>query len=140
MADESATPDLVELWQEANKSFNERDLDAAVRFYAPDAVLDATRTIGSALRGRVEIRSSYEDWFAAYEELKVALEEPFDLGNGVAFGIARQEGRLHGSTRYVQQREGVITLWAEGLVTNQVFYQDIDEARAVAERLVQERG
>jgi hypothetical protein len=40
----------------------------------------------------------------------------------------------------VQQREGVITLWAEGLVTNQVFYQDIDEARAVAERLVQERG
>jgi hypothetical protein len=82
----------------------------------------------------------YEDWFAAYEELKVALEEPFDLGNGVAFAIVRQEARLLGSTGYVPQREGVIATYWEGLVTNQVFWQDIDEARAAAERLAKERA
>jgi ketosteroid isomerase-like protein len=52
MPEESTTPDLVELWQQANKAFNERDLDAVMRFWAPDAVLDVTRTLGIAERGR----------------------------------------------------------------------------------------
>jgi ketosteroid isomerase-like protein len=140
MPEESTTPDLFEVWRQANNAFNERDLDAVMRFYARDAVLDAGRTLGIVERGREAIRGIYDDWFAAYGELKVALEEPFDLGNGVAFAVLHQEGRLLGARGYLQRREGVISVLAEGLVTNQVFYQDIDEARAAAERLAEERA
>jgi ketosteroid isomerase-like protein len=140
VSEESTTPDLVQLWQQRCEAFNRRDLDATLWFYAPDAVLDVTRTVGITAEGSAAIRSFYEDWLAAYEELTVALEEPVDLGNGVTFAITRQDARLLGSTGYVQQREGVIAVWVDGLMTRHVFRQDIGEARAAAERLAEERG
>jgi hypothetical protein len=38
VAEESTTPDLVELVRLLNEAFNRRDWDAVERFYAPDAV------------------------------------------------------------------------------------------------------
>jgi hypothetical protein len=42
----------------------------------------------------------------------------------------------------VQQREGWVWVWVDGLITSHTTYPeaDIDEARAAAERLAQERG
>jgi len=139
MSEDSATPDLVEVWRHANEVLNEGDLDAAIEFYAADAVLDTTRTLGSVDRGREAIRGKYEEWFAAYEELKVGVEELVDIGNGVAFAVLHQKGRLLGATGYLEQREGVIGIFSDGLVTSLVFYRDIDEGRAVAERLAEKR-
>jgi ketosteroid isomerase-like protein len=41
MSEESTTPDLVERVQRIVAAMNARDFDAAMSFYAPDAVLDA---------------------------------------------------------------------------------------------------
>ena len=70
----------------------------------------------------------------------MALEDPVDLVNGVTFAIVRSSARLLGSTGYVQQREGVLAVWVDGVIKSQVFWQDIDQARAAAERLAEERG
>ena len=113
-----------------------------MRFYALGALFDATRTVGVMCEGRDAIRSLIQDWFGAYEEWEFELEETLDRGNGVVFAAVRQHARATGTTGYVQQREGFVYVWVEGLIARLTIhpYTDIDEARAAAERLVEERA
>ena len=126
----------------AAEAANRRDVDALMAFYAPDALMDGTRTIGGLWRGRAAIRGLVEDWMGAYEEVEWAVEEPVDLGNGVAFAVVSQKGRPVGVAGYVQQREGWVWFWVDDLIASLTFYleADIDEARTAAERLAEERG
>jgi ketosteroid isomerase-like protein len=140
MFEESTTPDLVELVDGAFEAVNRSDLDGLMRFYAPDAFVDMTRTVGVVLQGRAALRGVVEDWMGAYEEMEWAHHESLDLGNGVLFAVVRQKGRPVGTTGYVQQPEGWVWVWADGLIVSHTIYQDIDEARAAAERLAEERG
>jgi len=67
----------------------------------------------------------------------VVKEEFVDLGSGVVFSVYCQKGRPVGVTGYVQQREGRVSVWVDGLIASATVYPeaDIDEARAAAERL-----
>jgi uncharacterized protein (TIGR02246 family) len=138
MAEESTTPDLLELTRRAIEAGNRRDLDAAASSFAPDAVFEG-RALGDIFEGRAAIRSFFEEWFGAYEELEVGLEEVRDLGNGVVFAVVIQNGRLVGSAGHIRQREGWVFVWVRGLIAR-LTASDIDEACAAAERLAQERG
>jgi uncharacterized protein (TIGR02246 family) len=137
MAEESTTPYPVELVGRAFEAANRRDLDAVAGSFAEDATFDG-RALGDHFEGRAAIRSFLEDWFGAYEELEVGLEEVRDLGNGVVFAVVVQNGRPAGSAGHVRQREGWIFLWERGLIARLSIY-DPDEARAGAERLAAER-
>ncbi len=141
MSEESTTPDLVELVCATLGAASRRDLDGLMAFYASDAVLDTTPTVGEQLRGRVAIRYFVEEWMNAYEEVEWTAEESVALGNGVVFAIVRQAARLVGSTAYVRQCEGWVWVWVDDLVASHAVYPeaDIDEARAAAERLAEER-
>jgi hypothetical protein len=57
------------------------------------------------------------------------------------FALVRQAGRPFASTGYVRQCEGWVWVWVDDLIVSLTFYPeaDIDEARAAAERLAQER-
>jgi ketosteroid isomerase-like protein len=142
MSEESTTPSLVELVRQSAEAANRRDVDGLMAFYAPDALMDGTRTIVGRWRGRAAIRGVVEDWIGGYEEVEWAAEEPVDLGNGVVFALVRQAGRPVGSTGYVRQCEGWVWVWADGLIASVTTYPeaDIGEARATAERLAEERG
>jgi hypothetical protein len=50
MAEEPTTHDLVERLRQSAQAGTRRDLDAALSVYAPDAVMDLTRTVGIAPR------------------------------------------------------------------------------------------
>ena len=67
------------------------------------------------------------------------LEEALDLGNGVTFVALRQEGRPVGSSGVVQLHYGVVSEWEGDVLMRVTNYPDIDEARAVAEHLAEER-
>jgi len=138
MSDESTTPDLVELVRRQFEAGNRRDLDAVTSSFAPDAVVDG-RVVGDHFEGRAAIRSFIEDWFGTYEELEFGLEEVRDLGYGIVFAVVVQNGRPAGSAGHVRQREGWVYVWVRGLIARLRTY-DVDEARAAAERLAQERG
>jgi ketosteroid isomerase-like protein len=138
MREESTTPDLAELTRRAIEAGNRRDLDAVMSFYAEDAVFDG-RAAGTLFEGRAAIRGFTEDWFGAYEELDIELEEVSHLGNGVVFAVVIQDGRPVGSGGHLRQREGWVVLWVRGLIAR-LTASDIDEARAAAERLAEERG
>ena len=134
---ESTTPDLVKLVRAHFEAGNRRDLDAVTSNFAPDAVLDG-RVPGDHFEGRAAIRSFVEEWFGTYEELEFGLEEVLDLGNGVVFAVVTQNGRPVGSASHLRQREGWVYVWVGGLIVRLTTY-DVDEGRAAAERLAEER-
>ena len=141
-AEEPTTPDLVELVRRAFEAANRRDLDAVVGFFASDTVFEA-RGVGGPFEGGAAFRSFLEDWFGAYEELELKLEDVRDLGSGVVFAVVVQEGVLAGSSGHgrVGHREGWVFLWERGLIARHAtLYADINEGRAAAEALAESRG
>jgi ketosteroid isomerase-like protein len=138
MSEESTTPDLVELARRFFAAVNRRDLDAVESFYAPDAVLRGAE-IGT-FEGPAAIRRLFEDMASPYEEFQGDIEEIIDLGNGVAFAVTIGKGRPVGSSGKVHLRFASVVMWTEGVIEQQTNYMDIDQARAAAERLAEERG
>src|SRR2546429_9038533 len=109
-------------------------------FYAPDAVWDSSPLGMEVYEGQAAIRRFFADWWGSYEQFEMALEEALDLGNGVAFALAIQKGRPAGSSSEVRLRYAAVAVWENGLIVRVTNYTDIDEARAAAERLAEERG
>jgi uncharacterized protein (TIGR02246 family) len=136
MAEESTTPDLLELVGRAFEAANRRDLDAVASSFAEDATFEGR--VGD-FDGRTAIRSFLEDWFGTYEELEFGLEEVRDLGNGVVFAVVVQNGRPAGSGGPVRQREGWVFVWVRDLIAR-LTTSEVNQARAAAERLAGERG
>jgi ketosteroid isomerase-like protein len=140
MSEESTTSDLVELARRSLESGNGRDFDAMINFYAPDPVWDMSPMGLGSYEGLVAIRGFLEDWLGAYEEFEIEPEEILDLGNGVTLAVIRQGGRPVGSSGRVQLRYASVAIWVEGVMVRVTNYTDINEARADAERLAEERG
>jgi ketosteroid isomerase-like protein len=140
MHEESTTPDLVELLRRRVKAVDRGDIDAMTSFLASDAVWDSTPMGMEVYDGREAIRRFFGDWWSAYETYQAEVEEILDLGEEVTFAVVIFKARPIGSSGEVRLRYGVITEWVEGVVVRDTNYTDIDEARAAAERLAEERG
>ena len=139
-AEETATPDLVELVRESGEAFNRGDLDAAASCYAPDAVWDGSNLGLEVFTGVAAVRSVLGDLRRGYEEYEEAVIEGRDLGNGVWFIVTRLNARLVGSPATVQELWAFTSVWRAKLIEPVVMSRDIDAARAAAERLAQERA
>jgi ketosteroid isomerase-like protein len=140
MPQESTTPDLVELTSRQLEAANRGDLDAFMSVFAPDAVYDASRDGLGVYEGPLAIRGLIGGWWSAFEDFRLTPQEFLDLGNGVAFAVLRHDGRPAGSTGYLNTRQAYVFIVVAGLVARMTVYSDIDEARAAAKRLAEERG
>jgi ketosteroid isomerase-like protein len=141
MSEESTTPDLVERLRRFNEAFNSRDVNRAITFFWPDATWDASVIGLAAYEGHAAIREFFEEWQGSYAEFSLnRLEEVTALGHGITFAIGILTGRLKGASGELQLRWALVAEWAEGLIARAMAYTDIDEARAAAERLAEERG
>jgi ketosteroid isomerase-like protein len=138
MPEESATPDLVELATRVREAVNRRDFDAVESFYAPDAVVHGVEA--GTFEGAPAIRRLFEDMAGSYEEFRGEAEELVDLGNGVTFGVFVLTCRPVGSSGEFRFRWASVATWTDSVIEREMRDVDIDEARAAAERLVQERG
>jgi len=139
VAEESTTPDLEALTQRLLDATNARDFDAVISLYAPEAVWDTTETFG-VFQGRQAIRGFLEEWIGTYEEVEFEVEERRNLGHDVIFAVVKTRGRLPGSTGWIHLRYASVVTWVGGLIERSAAYRDIDEGRAAAERLAEERG
>jgi ketosteroid isomerase-like protein len=140
MPEESTTPDLVELVRRSVEAANVGEMDGIMAFYATDAVWDMSSLGMGTFEGQAAVRGFLEDWFVSYEEWGQQLTEVQDLGGGVTFGVLIQKGRPVGSSGEVELRYAAVTQWENGTVKRITNYSDIDQARAAAERLAEERG
>jgi hypothetical protein len=110
-------------------------------FFTPDAVWDLSPVGMGTFEGRAAIRSFAEDWLGAYEEFETKPEEIHEVGNGVSWAIISLNARPVGSSGYVQLRYAAVSIWRrDWLAQRTTNYTEIDEARAAAERLAEERG
>jgi ketosteroid isomerase-like protein len=138
MTEEPTTPDLVALVRKQVEALNRRDLDGVMSNVAEDGILDG-RAPGTFSEGHAAIRRFVEDWWDAYEELDYELEEVSHLGGEVVFAVVIQDGRLVGSDGHVRQREGWVYLCVGGSIAR-LTTSEVDQARAAAERIAEERG
>ena len=60
----------VEQIRQAAEAANRGDRDAAMRFVAPDAVWDTSRTGVGKFEGAAAIRCHWEDWRRSYEAMQ----------------------------------------------------------------------
>ena len=145
MSQESTTPDLEEAIRRCVEALNRRDFDAALSLYTPDVVLELP-PLGSAvleggpLIGHEAMRKVWEDLTESFHDFEFEGEDFNNLGSGVTFGVLVQRARPRGSDGFVESRLGVVATWRDGRIAHARMYQDVDEARAAAERLAQERG
>ena len=142
MAEDPATLDLVDLTRRFAETASCGDLDELVGFFARDGVWDMSPAGMGTFEGRGAIRGLLEDWFAGYAKYEIKVHEIVNLGNGVVFAITRQNGLLADSTSGGVLREvwAYPFLWIDGMLARLTTYADVDEGRAVAERLAEERG
>ncbi len=89
MAEEFTTPGLETLTRQAFDAWNRRDLDAAMRLWAPDAVWEVG-PLGTKLEGVAAIRQFLEGWIGAFEDLEIDVERFLEVGNGVVFVVLIQ--------------------------------------------------
>jgi hypothetical protein len=138
--EEATTPDLAGLTRLAFDAANQRDIDAVMAFFAPDAVF-GREDLGEVFEGRAAIRGFVEEWFGAFPEGRYEVEEFVVLDDRVVLVLVNQQGRPVGGHGQVHQREGWAICWsASGLIVRLTVHADIDEAHAAAERLTAERG
>jgi ketosteroid isomerase-like protein len=140
MPEGATTPDVVELTRRSVEALNRRDLDTALSAYGPNSVWDNSAFGLGTNDGFAAIRRFVEDWYSSYQELEIEIEENLDLGHGVVLGVFVQKGRPLGSTGHLELRYALVAVFVGGIIERTQGYTDIDEARAAAERLAQERG
>ncbi len=138
MAEESATPDLVALVRSSCQAAS--CTEEFVGFMAQDAVFDIAPYGLGTYEGRAAIRGFWEGWLDAIEDYAIEIEEILDLGNGVAFSVLISVGRPRGSSGEIRVPCAIVGVWRERLLERFTMYADIDEGRAAAERLAEERG
>ncbi len=139
MSEESTTLDLVELARRQLDAAKRGDVDAALGFFAPGAVWELV-ALDTKAEGVAAIRSFLEDWWGTFEDLEVDAEEVVEIGDGVTLSVVLQSGRPAGSTGRVSYRLATVAQWVDDLIVRAANYTDIDEARAAAERLAEERA
>ena len=140
MPTDSTTPEAFKSMRRTMMAFSRGDFDAQMSVYAPNAVLDMSARGLGMFEGLTAIRGFWEDYYRSFEDLRFEIEEAVDLGHGVIFAIVRQDARPAGSGARVRTREAWVSAWDGGVFTRGSSYDDIDEARAAAERLAEERG
>jgi ketosteroid isomerase-like protein len=140
MSEESTTPDHAELTRLVFASANGSDFDAMMGFFGPDSVWDVAPWGLGSHAGLAPIRHFLEGWIGSFDEYHVVIEELRDLGNGVVFAVATQYAHSAHAPGELRLRYAPVFVWADGVAARVTHYRDIDEARAAAERLAEERG
>jgi hypothetical protein len=140
MSEESMTPDLDELFRRLIEAYNRADLDAIGGLFAPEAVLDLSDRGVGVFEGRESVCGFLADYFGSFDDLTYGPEEFLDLGRGISFAVVRQDARPVGVTGWVTTREGWVGEWVGGMVMRGSTHTDVDESRAGAERLVEQRA
>jgi ketosteroid isomerase-like protein len=141
MPEEPRTPDLVELVRRSFEAVNRADLNAWMGFWAPEAVWDFSPIGVGTFEGLAAIRGMYEDWVGGYDGYQIEPSEILDLGNDVVLAVTTQTGTPAGSAASTQEVWAYTGVFAGRKFARVVAYgSDVEQARAAAERLAEERG
>jgi hypothetical protein len=96
--------------------------------------------VAERFEGRTAIRGFLEDWLGMFEQYETKPDEILELGHGVVFVTNCLTARLPGSDAGLRMRDAHVYEWVERMIVRVTLDTDIDQARAAAERLAEERA
>jgi SnoaL-like domain len=140
MSEKSPTPDLVESTHRLHRLLNSRDLDAVTDLFVPGSVWDASRWGLGSHEAPNSLRQFLEDWIGSFDAYELTVQEIQDLGNGIVFAVFLHAADLRGGGGSLRVRSSAVLDWEAGQLVALTSYREMDEARAGAERLAEERG
>ena len=115
-------------------AFNRRDIEGALKDWAPDAIWDWTSSRGfdaRVFRGHHEIRAFWERFLEAFDEIRVDVEAVLEVEDGLV---------IQQNVTYLQGRDGIDvharSAWLitvrDGQLTLLTLYQTNQEALEAA--------
>ena len=124
----------VEIVRRATDAYNRRDVDWLVENWAPDAVLDWSRSRGfeaGVYRGHEEIRAFTEQFLAAWDEIRIEIDIPIEVEDDVLVveNVTYFRGRDGIET---QARSSWLVTFRDGHQTSLTLYQTKQEALEAA--------
>ena len=140
MPQEPTTPDPEETRRAIEADSYDEFAAFIERNYAPDAVWDLGNVGLGPFEGLAAILAFVKEYWSMWEEHHHYAEEVADLGHGVGYAVVREDGRMKGSDAPVEARGAWVSISDGDKVVRLTSYTDIDQARAAAERLAEERG
>jgi ketosteroid isomerase-like protein len=131
--------DEVEITRRIFEAASRRDADALLSLYAQEAVLEPGDVGFATFEGVDAIRAFIEDWWSSYADYEAEASEIVHLDEGVVLTVNTLKGRLSDGGEPLRLYNAFVFLFEDGLVVRMMTYEDIDRARAAAERLAEER-
>ncbi len=111
MAEESTTPDLVELVRRQSEAANRRDIDAVMSSFAVDAVFEG-RALGDIFEGRAAIRAFVEGWFGMYRNWSTSLRRSTTSATELCLlWSTKRLGLLASPVTFSKERDGSTSRW-----------------------------
>jgi ketosteroid isomerase-like protein len=122
--------DNAEVVRSAFAAYNRRDLDGVLEDWAPDGVVDWSRSRGfdaGVFRGHDEIRAFWRRLLDAFEEVRVEIEDLLAVEEGVLLveNVAYLRGR---DGIEVEARSAIVIERRDGQTTSLTLYQTKQEA------------
>jgi ketosteroid isomerase-like protein len=124
----------AEIVRRSTEAYNRGDLDGMVENWAPDAVLDWSNSRGleaGVYRGHHEIRAFTRRFLAAWDQVRLEIEDPIEVGDDVLVleNVTYLRGRDGIET---QARSAWLTTFRDGQQTSLTLYQTKREALEAA--------
>ena len=124
----------VEVVRRSTEAYNRRDLDGMLETWAPDAVVDWSRSRGfdaGVFQGHGEIRAFLRRFLAAFEEIRFEIDDPIEVEEDllVSENVAYLRGR---DGIEVQARSAWLIRIRDGKQTSLTLYQTKREALEAA--------
>ena len=120
----------VEIVRRNTDAYNRGDLDGTLNTWAPDAVLDWSRSRGfdaGVFRGHDAIRSHWQRLLESFDEVRIELVDPIEVEDGLL--IVENVGYLRGRDGIeVQTRSAWLITIRDGEVTSFTLYQTKQDA------------
>jgi ketosteroid isomerase-like protein len=141
MSEEACDRNPVELTRGFYETMDrDWDFDTLADFFASDAVWDLSGSHLGIYEGVAAIGDFLVSYWATWEDHHHEIEEILDFGHGVLSVAIWEDGCPRGSDARVQARHLQVFEWVQGEIVRITGYPDIDEARAAAERLAEDRA
>jgi ketosteroid isomerase-like protein len=124
----------VEIVRRGTDAYNRGDLDGILEDWAPDAVMDWSRSRGfdaGVFRGHGEIRAFWQRLLEAFDEVRIELVDPIEVEDGLL--IVENVSYLRGRDGIeVQARSAWLVTIRDGETTSLTLYQTKQEALEAA--------
>ena len=119
----------VEIVRRGYEAFNRRDVDQFLSYFAPEAEVDFSESIGpfsNAYRGLAELKTFWESFFEAWDEIHWEIDELLDLGRDRLLTETHLIARGHGSGIPTTNYRAVAVIWKirDGRIRRMKFFPD----------------